>query len=110
MPIRSVENLASEWIYVRRNNDGSDDYWSTSGRYDFDAWETSGSATGSNAVGALVPTGVLVLVAVGVATAQLAGMVLESIFTAPLRAKARPYTLAPVFRVMLVSARYCLGT
>jgi hypothetical protein len=55
----------------------------------------------------LVVVGVLVLVAVGVgcATAQPAGIVLESIVTAPFRAKARPDKLALVFMVMLVSAR-----
>ena len=45
-------------------------------------------------------------VGVGVAAAHtLAETVLVSIVTAPFRARALPDTLAPVFRVMLVSAR-----
>ncbi len=57
-------------------------------------------------VAVAVTVGVLVEVAVAVgAAAQLREMVLASNVTAPVCARARPFKLAPVFRVMDVSAR-----
>ena len=56
-------------------------------------------------VGVVVPVAIGVAVAVDVAGVPMhTAMVLESIVTAPLRAKTRPDTLALVFKVMLASA------
>jgi hypothetical protein len=58
------------------------------------------------AVGVLVGRPVAVGVPVGRAAAQTTGpTVFESIVTAPVCARARPFKVAPVFRVMDVSAR-----
>jgi len=73
----------------------------------------TGVSVGDGGTGVLVAvlvggTGVSVTVSVGVAVggaAQIAETTLESNVTAPLRARVLPLTLAPVFRVMLVSAR-----
>jgi len=63
-------------------------------------------APGGGAVGVALGAGAIV-VAVGVVPAAQLELetVLVSIVTAPFRAKALPDTLAPVVRVMLVSAR-----
>jgi hypothetical protein len=70
-----------------------------------------GVAVGTDAVGATVGAGAVEVapgdVAVGVVPASQLELetVLVSIVTAPFRAKALPATLAPLCRLMLVSAR-----